>query len=315
MAFALAGFLVTAWQQRTAINLSETAGGQYPYLREAARMATEGVTSYLGDRNRNPLYLALLSTVHDESHAVYFIRATSFAVFTSGLWLVLLAFLLWGVLKQFGATGFMVTATAWLLYLPTASFVQAELLFYLLFLLAYLFSANALMNRSAWTAAMAGVLTGLAWLTKASGLIMLPIVLAGFLVVGLRDVSAKRSLRPRLVGGLVFLLAFGAVTAPLWCANWSHFGSPFYNVNSRFYMWFDSWSEARRFSIQCLPEQSFPVDCEQVLPGPVQYWKTHSVAQIFARLSSGFAAQMTHLVAHPMTKYVLAIWLLNVYLM
>ena len=82
---AAATYVGIAAKQKQNLNLSATAGGQYPYLINAQRMAKEGVTQYLGDRNRMPLYPALLSAVYVEDWDTFVRRSAWFAIVSSML--------------------------------------------------------------------------------------------------------------------------------------------------------------------------------------------------------------------------------------
>jgi hypothetical protein len=79
----------------------------------------------------------------------------------------------------------------------------------------------------AWRAALAGVLTSLAYLTRYNGLFLLGALL--FAVVFLN--VFEREWKGRLLLAAVFLAAFFVTASPWLYANYKHRGSPFYNVN------------------------------------------------------------------------------------
>ena len=308
-AVAVGGFLITASQQRKSLNLSETAGGQLPYLREGARMAERGVTSYLGDRNRHPLMLMALAATFDEQQSVYFKRATNLAMSSAAI--LLIGLMVWSLAltRQIAAGGLLVAAAAWLLFLPSGSFVQAELLYYVLLFAVVDLCIRTLHAQDWKLAAAAGLTAGLAWMAKASGALLLPVAIAVFVLFGLLGKPPKRSPGRMLACAATFALGFVVVAGPLLYANTIHFGTPFYNVNSRFYMWFDRWEDAKAFSERCEPETQFPDTCDSPLPGPGTYWRTHTIGHMLSREWFGLKVQVAHAYRHPMFKYVVVIWI------
>ncbi len=78
-----AAYVWGGWQQKERLNLSATAGGQYPYLTYAKRIADTGLTESYGDRNRMPLYPLLLSLVGEEDWDTFVERSAWFAIASS----------------------------------------------------------------------------------------------------------------------------------------------------------------------------------------------------------------------------------------
>jgi hypothetical protein len=78
-----------------------------------------------------------------------------------------------------------------------------------------------------WRAALAGVVTSLAYLTRYNGLFLLGALV--FAVVFLN--VFERAWKGRLLLAAVFLAAFFLTASPWLYANYKHRGSPFYNVN------------------------------------------------------------------------------------
>jgi hypothetical protein len=79
----------------------------------------------------------------------------------------------------------------------------------------------------AWRAALAGVVTSLAYLTRYNGLFLLGALL--FAIVFLN--AFERTWKGRLRLAAVFLAAFFLTASPWLYANYKHRGSPFYSVN------------------------------------------------------------------------------------
>jgi len=65
------------------------------------------------------------------------------------------------------------------------------------------------------------------------------------------------------------------------------FGSYFYNANTTFYIWHDSWGEATAIRDAGV-ESRWPDRPESDLPSLANYWRSHTVAQIARRFGEGF---------------------------
>jgi 4-amino-4-deoxy-L-arabinose transferase-like glycosyltransferase len=118
----------------------------------------------------------------------------------------------------------------------------------------------------------AGALAGLAYLAKASGLLLLATAVLTALIVGVRKRVWKNGW---------FWLSFAGfllVTWPLLARNVSLWGNPFHNWNSSA-MWADRWEDTYRPAFAAHP------------PGPIDYLRTHSAGAVFGRLGAGLAGQ------------------------
>ncbi|MHC5109328.1 MAG: tetratricopeptide repeat protein [Planctomycetota bacterium] len=306
---------MAAVKQKDQLNLSATAGGQYPYLAEARRMADEGCLAYMGDRNRMPLYPAALSLVAHPDWPTFVDRASWFAIITSGLMLVVI----FGACMRFldfGSAALVTVSCALLVFLTRVSFVQAELLYYTLLACIWLLGGRLLTGPSWKLGAACGCLLGLAYLVKASALPMV-LCLAALLAAGGalgRVLKIGRSVQPAGVRRkwpaiAMLFVGFLVVTAPYLTDNIRRYGVPFYNVNSRFFMWCDSWREAKTFADRYDVSNAFPDAPPDTIPGPGRYWRSHSLAQIGERWSYGFTTLARLASHHPLTKYMIALLL------
>lgn len=354
------GYLITSVRQRDALNLSATAGGQYPYLVYAWQMAREGWWGHFGDRNRMPLFPAMLSLVYVDDWDAFVRRSANFAIASSVVVLLLIAVAARRFLSTL-ATGVFVCVLAVTVFARYASFVQAELLFYGLFFISWLLLCRELRRPTLVGAALAGGVLGLCYLSKASALPMLiaflAVASAMMLSSMLRGVSRKisasgkessqngskqredltRTVRirgfdpnkarvaSRAADGLILerstetrvgsrsialsaaltTICFLAVCFPYLKSNYDRFGTPFYNVNSTFYMWCDSWSEAVAFSKKYAIDRHYPTAPSDQIPSPVRYWREHSIEQIVSRLGYGLRTLSSHIWREPCFKYLL----------
>ncbi len=293
-------YVCAAVHQKNHLNLSAAAGGQYPYLVCAKRMAEEGITNYLGDRNRMPLYPALLSVVYHENWDTFVERSAWFAIVFSVVILAGIACVAYRFLAVWSATALTLLALLFI-FIPKSSFVQAELLYYGLLLVLWLLCCRLLVKPSAGWAILAGVLFGLTYLTKASALPALAVF--AFVAVAFAIVSGMRQRQgePGNTGGgevfqpgrwlrtaVLAVVGFAVVTYPYLSDNRARFGRYFYNVNATFFMWCDSWGEAKTFSDAFQIEEQYPSAAADQVPGPLNYWRTHTVGQMLRRLGYGF---------------------------
>ncbi len=86
---------------------------------------------------------------------------------------------------------------------------------------------------------VAGALTGLAYLTKASALLIVPVFLMTYLIIFRHRL--KSLIMNKYFWG--FFLAFLIVTAPYLIRNMRVYGKPFYTENAK-HFWIDDWQES-----------------------------------------------------------------------
>lgn len=320
--FWLAAGSIYVWaalQQKERVNLSPTAGGQYAYLRYSQGVAEEGVTRHFGDRNRMPLYPALLALTYHEDWDTFVDRSAWFAIVSSLAVLAGVGLLAYRVLPIWPATAFTLMAGV-TVFIHKASFVQAELLYYGLLLASWLLLCRVIRRPDPAWAAGAGVVLALTYLTKASALatlvafvtiqIIYAVVLAlrkGTPQVDTPPQPSRAGARRALVAAVIVSAVFLAVVYPYISNSKSRFGRYFYNVNSRFFMWCDSWAQAKAFANRYDVSARYPAAPPEDVPGPVNYWRTHSLTQILRRLGHGFRTLGSLALAGKYLKYLLVI--------
>jgi|CXWL01.1.fsa_nt_gi hypothetical protein len=294
------GYVAAALRQKERLNLSATAGGQMPYLVYARHVAQDGLYGHFGDRNRMPLVPVVASLVHDADWEQFVNRASWLAIALSVVLLGAIAFVAYRSLSPLLATAFLlIVAVA--VFAPQASYVQADLAYYALFFCSWWAMSRLIERPTLFRAIVVGLLLGLTYLTKASVLLAVP-VLFGVLVLravlsrsnkiaraaqATASPSNQRSVK-RIVGAaVVTMLVFLAVIFPYLRNNNERFGRYFYNVNTTFFVWCDSWSQAQRFAEKYAIDQHYPDALPDAIPGPQNYWRTHSMEQIGRRLAYG----------------------------
>lgn len=283
-------FVNRALENSRRVNTDISRTDQGAYINYAEAMLKSNYT-FVGARNRMPVYPFILSTFRDlkESDEAFFEKAKLFsigmAVVVSGILaaVFLLSFPLHTALNITFLSVFFVV-------LFRAAYVQAEITYYLLSFLAF-FALWKLFAKPSWLWAVAGgLLLGVSHLTKAS---ILPGVLA-FVVFYTLDViwcaAKKREWKvsfKRLAMVGVVLGAFVITIFPYIKKSKEIYGHYFYNVNSTFYIWCDSWEEAKERTRAYGDRMGWPNVPPDQIPSAANYLKTHTTEQIVDRIVTG----------------------------
>lgn len=301
-------FVVHAWRQVKHLNLSATAGGQYPYLVYAKGIAEAGPFGHLGDRNRMPLVPAVTAFVYTADWDRFVARAARLAVFISLAALGIIGAMAWHTLPGWSAAA-LVVFSACCVFADQAAFVQAELLFYALFFAGWLLVCRLLRRPHPGWAAATGAVLALAYLTKASALLLAGLAVAALLiraavrmVRGPAAAAARSDAAPApaksaadspgrfALAALLLGAVFLAIVFPYVQTNRARFGRYFYNVNSTFFMWCDSWEQASDFAERYAIDRGYPNAPAEEIPSLSNYLRTHDGQQVLGRLRYGFRA-------------------------
>ena len=285
-------FLFVAHARRLHSPVPITMGDQESYLRYARRMA-ESNYSYVGGRNRMPIYPFLLSLLYRPgmSEAEFLKRAQAFNVNLSAAVLVALFFLLRRYFPALFALA-LVAGVAFGVLIVRAPAVQVEVLFYFSFFCLFLAFCRLLVRPSRLFAALTGALAGITFLLKASVLPALALVSVIFLAKAIWE--RRACFWREAISVALLLAAFLVVVGPYIRNSKRVYGQYFYNVNSTFYFWTDSWPEARAFSKRSGDTDHWPSLPAEEIPSASKYWREHSLGQIAGRLLGGMAELATH---------------------
>jgi hypothetical protein len=283
-----------AQQNLVHVNTDPGQRDQNAYIGYAEDLLNEDF-SHIAGRNRMPLFPFLLSFGLDpaDPREIAFARAKQFSVGLSIVLLALLGALLVRSLSPLEA-GTLWLISAFSVYIFRAAYVQPELLYYTLTAFLFVLMLRYLRRPGLEMAASIGILAGLVHLTKAS---ILP-GLAVFLLVALgwgaalalregRTVGRPRALA-RLAGLLALVVGFFLLTVFPYIKNsWYMTGRPFYNVNSTFYLWYDSWREAELGTKAHGDRNGWPDMPANEIPSFQRYIGEHSARQILGRFVQG----------------------------
>jgi len=298
-------FWAGAARQGRHVNVDPTRVDQEAYLNYARKMRESGYTA-TGDRNRMPIYPFFQSLLDrpELSLTERFERGKRFNTALAVMMLVVLV----ATMKR--RLGLLMAATiaaiaAFTVFVYRAPYVQAELLYYTLSFLSFLLFVEVLLRPRAWVAVLAGAAAGTAHLTKAA---LLP-GLALFLVVML-ILSAWSLIRRGEARGFVSLalvaVSFLIVVYPYISTSKKVFGRWFYNVNTTFYMWYDTHEQVMTGTRVHGDRQGWPDLPPEQIPTMSRYLEEHSPSQILARVTGGLAkAHRSALRSYGYYKFVL----------
>lgn len=272
------------WQLNT--NMQRT--DQSAYLDYAQGIATD--PDYVGDHNRMPLYPWLQSLHYSEGEGdqAFFIRGNALNVVLSTLILLVISGYFWREFRPELAT-MAITLTALFIFAYMAPYFQAELLFFGMLFLCFLLFLHLIQQPSFGLAIVLGILLGLTHLIKSSVLIMLGVFVGVFL---LQLMIEERELSKLIhkVGMLILLiLAFFATIFPYIQTSKRVYGSYMYNVNTTFYMWYDSWDEVEAGTKAADDRLGYPDLPAEEIPSLGRYLRTHSLLEIVQRIANGLS--------------------------
>jgi hypothetical protein len=227
----------------------------------------------LTDGNRHPLLPAILAPFAEREWAFY----TTAKLFSLGLGVLTLVLLFLLARRLAGDAAGVVVAllvSRNRVFSLVTSHVVAESLLVPLFALSWYLTVRGLGCASSdtkrrgrlWLAA--GAVAGLAYLTKATG----QLIIMAFAVVCV--LTYGRGLLRVWRDALRYVVGYSAVSCPLWIYNVIEHGSPLYNYNTAHAMWLDGW------------ETKY---ARQALPTWLSYLRTHSLTQIAAREWQGLS--------------------------
>ncbi|HRJ70952.1 MAG TPA: hypothetical protein PLS03_01940 [Terrimicrobiaceae bacterium] len=288
LALAALIFFERAQTNGRLVNTRVSRTDQGAYINYAIKLKASGYQE-VGSRNRMPLYPLLLSTqlAPEDTQHTFFARGKTFNILLALAGLAGIAAVFLRSFPRHHAVN-LLFLTAFTVFLFKAPHVQAEILYYVLTFAVFLACWRLFRKPSLPLAAFAGVLTGLGHLTKAS---VLPGIFC-FAVFYVLDAIWKN--RPpiaqpirRMAVACLAAGAFLAVIFPYISKSKEIYGHYFYNVNSTFYFWCDSWDEAVARTKKAGDRSGWPDLRPEDTPSAANYLRTHSTGQILQRIGQG----------------------------
>ena len=295
---ALFIFVWGARQQGTLVNIDMDSTDQSAYMDYAKNMA-ETNWRFVGGRNRMPAYPALMSLFYTDgmTNDAFFALGKNVGIAIGLVCLGAIFFLFRQAAHSFDSLIATLVA-AFTVFAYKAPYFQTEILFYTISLALFYLLLNFVKEPTLKTAVLAGAIGGLGHLTKAS--VMPAIALAVSLVVvqvffeswqEFRKGSDRQPFKTiwmKVVHIVVLLGCFLLVVFPYIRTSKERFGRYFYNVNSTFYIWYDSWAEATQGTKAHGDRVGWPDMPPEEIPSLQKYLREHTTEQIIGRFTNGY---------------------------
>jgi hypothetical protein len=289
-------------KQMTEVNTGSGYIDQDAYMQYAIDLYESHYT-YIGDHNRMPVYPFLQSLFYHPKlrKRIFFQEGQLRNLILSLPLLAILAFIFFRRFKPIHAFS-SILIIAFTIFIFKAGWFQAELLFYFLNFIMFFLMWRLLQRPSYLFAILAGLTAGIAHLTKAS---VLPGLVIWLVVAGIQQLWPAIENRGQFFKGHMPLisntrilvvpltgLVFLATIFPYIQTSKRVFGSYFYNVNSTFYLWYDSWEQATNGTKAHGDRVGWPDMPAEEIPSMSKYLREHTPAQIVMRFVNGAQAVM-----------------------
>ena len=294
-------FVGGALIQAIKVNTDFNSVDQLAYMKYAKNLA-ETNFQFVGGRNRMPLYPSIMALMYKKGISEYdfFLRGKIFGILI-GITGSIVTFL---ILRSISESLETITGTLvamFTVFVYKSPYFQADVLFYIIGLVLFFLIIRLIKTPDFFTAISAGIVAGVGYLTKASvlpGVLLAAVLLLfrGFFVFWKRYRSQKEDckgeesfvLLRNIFYVLLFLGCYLAVIYPYIKTSKERFGRYFYNVNSTFYMWYDSWGEVKKGTRAHGDRQGWPDMPEKEIPSFQRYISENTPKKIIARLGNGY---------------------------
>ncbi len=282
-------YLYGSIQNSKLVNTDMKKYNQLAYL-DFAKRAHQTNYAYSGDRSRMPAYPFLQALFYNEKldDMSFFEQGKYVNIILSIIILFILFFIFQKYLNLLYSIS-LVLILAFAVFIFKAAYFQAELLFYFFNFLGFLLMLKMLEKPDWKLGIVTGVVLGLAHLTKAS---VIPGLLVFLMCAIAKLVCAffcklQEGVRHQLLGILFVVLAFLVTVGPYISESKRIFGSYFYNVNSTFYFWADSWEECKAGPRAHGDRIGWPKMPPELIPSFKKYSREHGIKQISKRICRG----------------------------
>ena len=241
---------------------------------------------YLGDRNRMPLFNYFLSLFYNlnlsELDNYYNLKIANLAL-TS-----VLSFLFFlKINKKFENKFILINLSFFILIIPTFALVHqllVESIFFIGFCLLLVYFEQFYDNPSTKNSIKLGLTAALVYFLKYTGLTVFFAISLFTIIFGLIN---KRKIYIKKF--LIVFLTFFILVSPYLYENYTNFNKhPFYNVNSEFYFWADSWEEIVNGVRANNDRIGWPTMEESELPSFSKYVAEHTLSDVYNRFLYGF---------------------------
>lgn len=259
-------------------------GDQGAYIAEIKKVREQNFR-YFGDRIRMPLYIYFQAIFHSDNMTdqQLFTQAKYINVLLS----LYLLYLIYLFNRRYLSTLANITFTlivGFSVFLPRASYVQPEILYFTISYFAFIYICKSFKNPTIKNAVIASTFSAFAYLTKASMLLSFGLFIIFLVLLNIKNDLWKKSV---IIAGVSIAL-FLIIIFPYIIQTKKVYGSLFFNY-ATVYMWEDNWDKVLILdkSLQNIDLlKSTPKD---LLPSPKKYLKEHTFKQVSLRLITGVA--------------------------
>jgi len=280
-----------AAQQQSKVNNDLTRHDQGAYM-NFAKEAYETHLQYTGSRNRMPLYPWLQALFYSPGmdDEAFFEQGKQLNIALSLVCLLTLGIAFFAKFSKVYAF-YALLVIAFLVFAIKSPFFQTEILFYTLFGFAFILSLDTLISPKWYKSIGVGLLFALAHLSKASALPGLFIFISSYGILFFlrsfsRDLDRKWMIET-VLSALAPLAVFMILLFPYFQESKEKYGTYFYNVNTTFYMWYDSWEEVKNGTRLAGDRRGWPHMPHEEIPSLSKYLEEHSADEIIDRLRQG----------------------------
>lgn len=315
-------FIWGAQQQANNVNTDINATDQSAYIDYAKNMAQTN-WQFIGGRNRMPLYPSLMSLFYKDgmSDDRFFARGKQVGIGIGLICLGAVFFLFCQKVHRFDSLVATLIA-AFTVFAYKAPYFQAEIIYYTISLALFYLLHKFIAEPTHKTAILAGVIGGLGHLTKASVMPALALAVGLAFLQIIPDFWQKwhgeekeqaffiTTVWKKFANILLLVGCFVLVIFPYIHTSKERFGRYFYNVNSTFYIWYDSWAEATQGTKAHGDRIGWPDMPPEEIPSLQKYVRDHTNQQIVNRFITGYQTIYTKV-----TRSYGYIWFLLAYLL
>lgn len=273
-----------------AFNRDPNLNDQAVYIHMAQNLKAKP-NGYIVPRMRMPLYAVYLSwfDIHDKSDEEALAVAMRANVLLSLVCIATLAFAFHFWLGwRLALLGALLSGFTW--FIERAAYVQPEVLLATLVGLTCATLAELLRKPAWWKAVLGGLLLAGWHMTKASGPVIMAIFLMACLVkLVLPGETPRRSL---FFCAALVIASFILPILPYTLTTYRIFGSPFYNTQSKFFLWCDDAADKHALQVTKLAKRKPTPEELADLPTPAKYFASHTADEMYERLAQGYRSMM-----------------------
>ena len=277
---------------------------EFEYIKFAI-LAKQTNFQYTGIRNQMPLYPYIQAVFYNSNMSLeeFFVQGKQVNIVISLISLMVL-FLIFQKFIPLYQSVILTLIAAFGLYVFKSGYFMVELLFYTISFCAYILLGFLLIKPSIKLSIVTGIVLGVGHLTKASILPALMLFIGVFTARELffiyqrwRDGQGivEKDSKTKIVTLTLVLGLYIAIISPYSIESKKIYGSYFYNVNTTFYMWYDSYEEALEGTIANGDALGWPNMPPEDIPSPGKYLREHTLHDIWERIQYGAHWQLENI--------------------